>query len=200
MTAQEIDAAFRLLSRATEKQLCSFGDMSAWWLPPMKEHGSKELALEALRETVESYETRQQKRERLGYFYCWMAPLRILQTWTLITLGDMVKQETFNETAFLTDIAKAVKKLGHQTTFVTMYNDSLVYGCLLVHNDEPLPANKSQRRASAETPPADVICMCCWRLRPFMAVYATDAKAYPLLDNALTKVLGYDCEPLFRGD
>ncbi|KAH7944742.1 hypothetical protein HPB51_028543 [Rhipicephalus microplus] len=144
MTAQEIDAAFRLLSRATEKQLCSFGDMSAWWLPPMKEHGSKELALEALRETVESCETHQQKRERLGYFYCWMAPLRILQTWTLITLGDMVKQETFNETAFLTDIAKAVKKLGHQTTFVTMYNDSLVYG---------LPPGAQRRATTSEQEP-----------------------------------------------
>ncbi|KAL3248539.1 hypothetical protein MRX96_056433 [Rhipicephalus microplus] len=200
MTAQEIDVAFRLLSRATEKQLCSFGDMNAWWLPPKKEHGSKELALEALRETVESCETRQQKLERLGYFYCWMAPLRILQTWTLITLGDMVKQEAFNATAFLTDIAKAVRNLGHETTFVTMYNDSLVYGCLLVENNEPPPANKSQSSASAETPPADVICMCCWPSLPFMAVYATDSKAYPLLDNALTKVLGYDCEPLLRGD
>uniref|UniRef100_A0A6M2DAH8 Uncharacterized protein n=1 Tax=Rhipicephalus microplus TaxID=6941 RepID=A0A6M2DAH8_RHIMP len=199
MTAQEIDAAFRLLSRATEKELCSFGDRNARWLPPMKEHGSKELALEALRETVESCETRQQKLERLGYFYCWMAPLKILQSWTLITLGDMVKQETFNETAFLTDIAKAVRNLGHETTFVTMY-DSLVYGCLLVHNDEPPPANKSQSSASAETPPADVICMCCWPSLPFMAVYATDVKAYPLLDNAVTKVLGYDCEPLLRGD
>ncbi|KAH7934660.1 hypothetical protein HPB51_028973 [Rhipicephalus microplus] len=200
MTAQEIDVAFRLLSGATEKQLCSFGDMNAWWLPPKKEHGSKKLALEALRETVESCESRQQKLERLGYFYCWMAPLRILQTWTLITLGDMVKQEAFNATAFLTDIAKAVRNLGHETTFVTMHNDSLVYGCLLVENNEPPPANKSQSSASAETPPADVICMCCWPSLPFMAVYATDSKAYPLLDNALTKVLGYDCEPLLRGD
>ncbi|KAL3194885.1 hypothetical protein MRX96_045853 [Rhipicephalus microplus] len=200
MTSQEIDAAFRLLSSVTEQQLCSFGDRNARWLPPMEEHGSKELALEALRETVESCETRQQKLERLGYFYWWMAPLKILQSWTLITLGDMVKQETFNETAFLTDIAKAVRNLGHETSFVTMYNDSLVYGCLLVHNDESPPANKSQSSASAETPPADVICMCCWPFLPFMAVYATDVKAYPLLDNALTKVLGYDCEPLLRGD
>uniref|UniRef100_A0A6M2DAA6 Uncharacterized protein n=1 Tax=Rhipicephalus microplus TaxID=6941 RepID=A0A6M2DAA6_RHIMP len=200
MTTQEIDAAFTLLSKATETQLCSFGDMNASWLPPIKEHGSKELALEALRKTVESCETRQQKLERLGYFYCWMAPLRILETWTLITLGDFVKQEAFNETAFLTDIAKTVRDLGHETTFVTMYNDSLVYGCLLVQNDEPQPANKSQSSASGETPPADVICMCCWPSLPFMAVYATDSKAYPLLDNALTKVLGYDCEHLLRGD
>uniref|UniRef100_A0A6M2D813 Uncharacterized protein n=1 Tax=Rhipicephalus microplus TaxID=6941 RepID=A0A6M2D813_RHIMP len=202
MTAQEIDEAFRLLSRATEKELCSFGDMNAWWLPPMEEHGSKELALEALRETVESCETRQQKLERLGYLYCWMAPLRILQTWTLITLGDMVKKETFNETAFLIDIAKAVavRNLGHKTTFVTMYEDSWVYGCLLVLNDKPTPMNNSPSSASAETPPADVICMCCWRSLPFMAVYATDAKAYPMLDDALTEVLSYDCEPLLRGD
>ncbi|KAL3245310.1 hypothetical protein MRX96_047010 [Rhipicephalus microplus] len=200
MTAQEIDAAFRLLSEATEKELCSFGDMNAWWLPPMKEHGSKELALEALRKTVESCETRQQKLERLGDFYCWMAPFRILQTWTLIALGDIVKQEAFNETAFLTDIAKTVRNLGHETTFVTMYNDSSVYGCLLVQNDEPPSANKSQSSASAETPPADVICMCCWPSLRFMAVYATDAKSYPLLDSAITKVLGYDCEPLLRGD
>ncbi|KAL1426734.1 hypothetical protein MTO96_018049 [Rhipicephalus appendiculatus] len=186
MTVQDIDEAFSLLSTATEEQLCTFDEMNVPWLPRVKGRGSAELAVRALRETVESCQVREERLELLGYFYCWMTPLQVLRPWTLMTLGDVAKQEAFSETALLNRIANAMKELGCETTFVMTGTDTLVYGCLLVQDSEP-------------GEPAHVLCLCCWRSLSFMAVYATDAKIFPKLDDALTAVLGCDTEPLLRG-
>lgn len=200
MTVQELDTAFSRLSIATVEQLCTFDDSNVAWLSLMRRHGSRELAIAALREMLESCQTREQRLERLACFYCWMAPLPIMRPWTLMTIGDVVNEELFNETALLTRIADAIRDLGRETTFVTTQNDALVYGCLVVQDTGPPQVHVSHHRSNVETPTAHVISMCCWRSLPFMAVHATDAKVFPQLDYALSTVLGCDIDQLLRGD
>lgn len=178
--------AFDFLSIATAEQLRDFDEKNIPWLPPMRGQRSTEQAVRALRRTVESCTVLEQRLERLAYFYCWMMPLQVLRPWTLMTVGDVFKEESFSEATLLTRIANAIRDLGRETTFVTAESETLVYGCILVQDIEP--------RA-----PAHVICMCCWRSLPFMAVYAPDRKVLPLLDVALTAVLGCDTEPLLCG-
>ncbi|KAH7939502.1 hypothetical protein HPB52_013342 [Rhipicephalus sanguineus] len=186
MTSVDIDLAFSFLSLATVEQLRNIEEMNIPWLPPMRGQGGREHPVRALRRTVESCPVLEQRLERLACFYCWMAPLQVLQPWTLMTLGDVFQEESFSEAALLIRIANAIRDLGRETTFVTAESETLVYGCVLVQDTEP--------RA-----PAHVICMCCWRSLPFMALYAPDTKVLPLLDVALTAVLGCDTEPLLCG-
>ncbi|KAL1480003.1 hypothetical protein MTO96_051401 [Rhipicephalus appendiculatus] len=115
MTAQDMDALFRLVSMATDSQLHSLDNLMFRWLPYMKGRRSNTMAVRALRKAVEKCPVRQTRLERLAFFYCWLSPLQLLRPWTLMRFSTRVANGICSQMELLQRIDNAMKILGRKT-------------------------------------------------------------------------------------